>query len=88
MRNYKIAYYSFILLLLFVPQHLLRVSFSSGRDRVHRHCCISPFRTPSGLSLLSLFFSLLTPPRIRNLVVGRFGKAILTAQRYFGLLYM
>ena len=32
---------------------MLRVSFSSGRDRVHRHCWISPFRTPPGNSLLS-----------------------------------
>ena len=53
---------------------MLRVSFSSGRDRVHRHCWISPFRTPSGLSLLSLFLSL-TPPSYSFLVVGRFGEA-------------
>ena len=44
----------FFIFFLFFPQHMLRVSFSSGRDRVHRHCWIPPFRTPPGNSLLLL----------------------------------
>ena len=33
-------------LISILPQHMLRVSFSPGRDRVYRHCWISSFWTP------------------------------------------
>ena len=36
----------------FFPQHMLRASFSPGRNRACRHCWISTFWTPSGKRLL------------------------------------
>ena len=41
--------FMFICMALFLfPQHMLRVSFSTGRDRACRHCWISSVGTPIG----------------------------------------
>ena len=48
---------------------MLRVSFSPGRDRACRHCCISSFWTPSGKQRLCFSRGHLFKPPLAEYVV-------------------
>ena len=64
------------------PHNMLRVGFSSDRDRVRRHAWISCFGTPHEEAII--IFKMQTPP-VDNLKSGTmYQQTILTTQRDFG----
>ena len=50
----------------FFPQHMLRVSFSPGRDNARRHCWIASFATPGETATAPEMMAPLHPISERN----------------------